>query len=213
INSSLNFGTTPCDSIPGGQLIHHYGSALSVCTSSNSATSAETREARAFFSCLAHDLKGQFNQWDNRGQSTDWPISSRNPSEWRARMTRHFITWNSGACSRKIFTREMLAAMPDATDYRAMSGKSKMGSVRPDGKPTRTKIDLFPEYIRHLPQEKRAVWEVAGGALRSGGLQKAFIERLAPGLERRFGADYAKVAMYPVPILTRDIPGYRIYKH
>ncbi len=111
------------------------------------------------------------------------------------------------------FYAEMLAAMPDATDYRAMSGKSKMGSVRPDGKPTRTKIDLFPEYIRHLPQEKRAVWEVAGGALRSGGLQKAFIERLAPGLERRFGADYAKVAMYPVPILTRDIPGYRIYKH
>jgi len=45
------------------------------------------------------------------------------------------------------FYVEMLQAMPVAEDYRAMSGKSKMGSSRPDGKPTRAKIDLFPEYI------------------------------------------------------------------
>ena len=44
------------------------------------------------------------------------------------------------------FYTEMLLAMP---------GKSKMGSSRADGKPTRTKIDLFPEYIRHLPPTKR----------------------------------------------------------
>src|SRR5881397_2282390 len=53
------------------------------------------------------------------------------------------------------FYAEMLQAMPVAEDYRAMSGKSKMGSSRPDGKPTRAKIDLFPEYIRHLPPGKR----------------------------------------------------------
>src|SRR5216117_4552775 len=40
------------------------------------------------------------------------------------------------------FYAEMLEAMPVAEDYRAMSGKSKMGSSRPDGKPTRAKIDL-----------------------------------------------------------------------
>ena len=49
------------------------------------------------------------------------------------------------------FYAHMVEAMPVAEDYRAMSGKSKMGSSRSDGKPTRTKIDLFPEYIRHLP--------------------------------------------------------------
>src|SRR5438046_1614946 len=43
------------------------------------------------------------------------------------------------------FYAEMLRTMPDDNDYRPMSGKSKMGSTRPDGKPTRTKIDLFPE--------------------------------------------------------------------
>src|ERR1700682_4745239 len=58
------------------------------------------------------------------------------------------------------FYAEMLEAMPVADDYRAMSGKSKMGSSRADGKPTRTKIDLFPEYVRHLSPQKRSVWDV-----------------------------------------------------
>src|SRR6188768_502995 len=90
------------------------------------------------------------------------------------------------------FYARMLEAMPVAEDYRSMSGKSKMGSSRADGKPTRTKIDLFPEYIRHLPPQKRGVWDVAGRVLRSKELEKAFVQRLAPGLERRFGADFAK---------------------
>jgi hypothetical protein len=111
------------------------------------------------------------------------------------------------------FYVEMLQAMPMPEDYRAMSGKSKMGSSRPDGKPTRAKIDLFPEYIRHLPQTKRAVWDVAGRVLRSKEVGSAFVQRLAPGLKRRFGEDFPRVGMYPVPILTRDIPGYRIFKH
>src|SRR4030095_4189420 len=90
----------------------------------------------------------------------------------------------------------MLQAMPVANDYRAMSGKTKMSSSRPDGKPTRSKIDLFPEYLRHLAAEKRAIWDVVGRALRSKELKRVFMERLAPGLERRFGANFAKVRMY-----------------
>ena len=111
------------------------------------------------------------------------------------------------------FYAEMLEAMPIAEDYRAMSGKSKTGSSRPDGKPTRAKIDLFPEYIRHLPPKKRAVWGMTGRVLRSEELQSAFVQRLTPGLKGRFGENFASVNMYPVPILTRDIPGYRIFKH
>src|SRR6266403_2851888 len=111
------------------------------------------------------------------------------------------------------FYAEMLEAMPVTEDYRAMSGKSKVGSTRPDGKPTRTKIDLFPEYVRHLSPQKRSVWDVTGRVLRSKEVESAFVQRLAPGLKRRFGANFDKVQMYPVPILTRDIPGYRIFKH
>ena len=106
----------------------------------------------------------------------------------------------------------MLHALPVAADYRPMSGRSK-GSGRPDGAPTRVKIDLFPEYIRHLPADKRRLWRLVGGALCSRPVQAAFVERLAPGLEARFGADFAKIGFYPIPILTRDIPGYRITPH
>jgi hypothetical protein len=106
----------------------------------------------------------------------------------------------------------MLAAMPVAADYRAMSGRAK-GNDMADGTHTRVKLDLFPEYIRNLPPEKRALWDVVGQALCSRELKAALVRRLAPGLGRRFGADFAKVALYPVPILTRDIPGYRITPH
>src|SRR2546425_5224889 len=100
------------------------------------------------------------------------------------------------------FYTAMLQAMPVADDYRAMSGKSKAGSSRPDGKPTRAKIDLFPEYIRHLPPKKRVVWDAAGRALRSKELEAVFMQRLAPGLERRVGVGFAKGWIEPVPVLT-----------
>ncbi len=86
------------------------------------------------------------------------------------------------------FYAEMLEAMPVNEDYRAMSGKSKIG-------------------------KKREVWDLAGRVLRSKELNAAFVQRLAPGLKGRFGENFANVNMYPVAILTRDIPGYRIFKH
>jgi hypothetical protein len=106
----------------------------------------------------------------------------------------------------------MLAAMPEASDYRPMHGRSK-GHDLADGTHTRVKIDLFPEYIRHLPPDKRAVWGIVGRTLCSEAVRGALVRRLAPALARRFGPDYAKVGMYPVPVLTRDIKGYRITPH
>jgi hypothetical protein len=104
---------------------------------------------------------------------------------------------------------QMLALMPQAADYRPMHGRSKVT----DGTPTRVKIDLFPEYIRNLPPQKRALWDLVGRALCSDQVKQAFIRRLAPGLSRRFGNGFAKTGMYPIPILTRDIPGYLITPH
>jgi hypothetical protein len=106
----------------------------------------------------------------------------------------------------------MLANMPEAQDYRPMHGRSK-GHDLADGTHTRVKIDLFPEYIRHLPPQQRAVWDIVGRALCSPQVRDAFIRRLAPALERRFGSGYANTGMYPIPILTRDIPGYLITPH
>jgi hypothetical protein len=116
----------------------------------------------------------------------------------------------------KVFPEDvyasMLAYMPESADYRPMHGRSK-GHDLEDGTHTRVKIDLFPEYIRHLPPEKRAVWDVVGRALCSREVKQAFMRRLAPALERRFGAAHARTGMYPIPVLTRDIPGYLITPH
>ena len=133
-----------------------------------------------------------------RAQAGDWPF-------YHLRFDRVFPD---------DFYAAMLEAMPAGDGgYRGLSGKAKVRNVTAEGKPTRTKIDLFPEYVRHLPPKKRAVWDATGRVLRSRELQSAFVQRLAPGLKGRFGENFAKVNMYPVPILTRDIPGYRIFKH
>ncbi len=107
---------------------------------------------------------------------------------------------------------QILRLMPESRDYRPMHGRSK-GHDLADGTHTRVKIDLFPEYVRNLPGEKRALWDIVGRALCSKQVKEAFIRRLAPGLSKRFGKDFAKVGMYPIPILTRDIPGYLIPPH
>ena len=104
---------------------------------------------------------------------------------------------------------QILRLMPESADYRSMHGQSKVK----EGTQTRVKIDLFPEYIRNLPAEKRALWDVVGRALCAEPVKQAFIRRLAPGLSKRFGKDFARVGMYPIPILTRDIPGYMITPH
>jgi len=110
-----------------------------------------------------------------------------------------------------IYAR-MIEAMPATGDYRALPGRNNV-NFREDGAATRVKIDLFSEYIRHLPPKKLAVWDVVGRALCSPEVQAAFVRRLAPGLERRFGRNYAAVGLYPIPILIRDIPGYSIPPH
>ena len=106
----------------------------------------------------------------------------------------------------------MRLGMPATSDYRSMSGRSRCHRA-PDGTPTRIKLDLFPEYIRHLPQAKRETWDLTGRALCAPAVKEALVRRLAPALRRRFGTGFAKVGMYPIPILTRDFPGYRITPH
>jgi hypothetical protein len=107
---------------------------------------------------------------------------------------------------------DMVEQMPSSSDYRPLPGRNK-GNIREDGTATRVKIDLFPEYTRHLPEPKRTLWDRVGRALCSSEVQAAFMRRLSPGLERRFGSNFAETGMYPIPVLTRDIPGYRITPH
>jgi hypothetical protein len=108
--------------------------------------------------------------------------------------------------------RQLIETMPDAADYRPMSGRSRYSNTA-GATPTRVKIDLFPEHIRHLPPARREVWDRVGRALCTSVLRQAFVRRLAPGLECRFGPDYAKERLFPIPVLTRDIARYHIAPH
>ncbi|HET9580133.1 MAG TPA: hypothetical protein VFP44_20050 [Usitatibacter sp.] len=106
----------------------------------------------------------------------------------------------------------MVGALPSPRAYRPMSGRAREAR-RADGQPTRTKVHLLPEFIRHLPPAQREVWEPVGRALCSDAVREAFARRLYPGLEKRFGAGCGRVRMYPIPMLTRDVTGYRIGIH
>jgi hypothetical protein len=117
----------------------------------------------------------------------------------------------SGVFPEDVYA-SMVEAMPVPQDYRQMSGRTKYTRTSGGGG-TRTKIDLFPEYIRHLPRAKKPVWDLVGRALCSDELREAFRRRLAHGLEKRFGERYREVGMYAIPILTRDVPGYKIGIH
>jgi hypothetical protein len=116
----------------------------------------------------------------------------------------------------RVFPDDIYAAMirdmPVAGDYRALPGRDNV-NILEDGSATRVKIDLFPEYIRGMPRQKRELWTMVGRALCSAEVKQAFMRRLAPGLERRFGAGHAEVGMFPIPILTRDVPKYKITPH
>ncbi|MFG1419074.1 hypothetical protein V5F38_15610 [Xanthobacter sp. V0B-10] len=115
-----------------------------------------------------------------------------------------------------IFPQElygaMRAAMPEGSDYRALKGRNNV-NIMADGSATRVKIDLYPEYIRHLPSEKRSVWALVGEALCADEVKEAFKRRLEPGLSRRFGPQYMETGLFPVPMLTRDVAGYEIPPH
>jgi hypothetical protein len=108
--------------------------------------------------------------------------------------------------------QRMMGSMPVSSDYRALPGRNN-ANINADGQSTRIKVDLFREYIRHFAAEKRDLWRQVGDALCSPEVEAAFVRRLAPAMEKRFGSSYRNVGLYPIPILTRDVNGYRIPEH
>ena len=71
----------------------------------------------------------------------------------------------------------MIREMPQSTDYRALPGRDNV-NILEDGSATRIKIDLFPEYIRNLPPQKRELWDIVGRALCSDEVKAAFIRQI-----------------------------------
>jgi hypothetical protein len=104
----------------------------------------------------------------------------------------------------------LLDAMPDRRFYHELSHRDAM---RTDGSSTRLRLYLYPELLWRLPARQRRVWMPIARALCSRKLQEAFKRKFRTVLEQRFGKPAERIGLYPVPILLRDQPGYRIGIH
>jgi hypothetical protein len=104
----------------------------------------------------------------------------------------------------------LLDNLPDTGSYRELTHRDAM---RPDGRSARRKFYLLPEHIMLLPRGPRAFWGEVSRALRADALQDAFKRKFRVALERRFGRGIDRLSFYPVPMLIRDFPGYRIGIH
>jgi hypothetical protein len=106
--------------------------------------------------------------------------------------------------------KALLAAMPDRSLYHDLKHHD---AVRKDGSSTRLRMYLYPELLRGMPEEQRRVWLPIARALCSKELELAFKQKFRGALEERFRKPAEKIGMYPIPILLRDQPGYRIGIH
>lgn len=106
--------------------------------------------------------------------------------------------------------KQLLAALPDRGFYHELMHQD---AVRKDGTSTRLRMYLFPELLGALRDEQRRAWLPVAEALCSRALEQAFKRKFRRSLEERFGKPAERIGLYPIPILLRDQPGYRIGIH
>lgn len=111
--------------------------------------------------------------------------------------------------SPDVYAR-LLASMPARDRFHDLRHKDAM---RADGSSARLRMYLYPEQLWRLPAEQRALWTAVSRTLRSRALQDAFKRKFRQSLETRFGRSIDQLDFYPIPILVRDQPGYRIGIH
>jgi hypothetical protein len=108
------------------------------------------------------------------------------------------------------FYREIQAQFPDIGAFHPLYHHD---AVRPDGTSTRQRLYLYPESLWRLPRAQRAIWRRIAAALCAPELELAFKRKFRAALEDRFQQPAEGIPVYPVPILVRDLPGYKIGIH
>jgi hypothetical protein len=108
------------------------------------------------------------------------------------------------------FYRQMLDALPAREKFHQLFHKD---ALRNDGSSTRLRLYLYRENLWRLPQAQRRVWGKVVAALSAPELELAFKRKFRAALEDRFQMPAEKVPLYPIPIVVRDQPGYRISIH
>jgi hypothetical protein len=108
------------------------------------------------------------------------------------------------------FYRAMLATFPDAAAFHPLHHRD---ALRADGTSTRRRLYLYPENLLRLPAAQRRIWAQVAAVLCAPDLQRALKRKFRAALEDRFQQAAERIPLYPVPILVRDLPGYRIGIH
>ncbi len=108
------------------------------------------------------------------------------------------------------FYGAMLDSFPDPAAFHPLHHHD---ALRPDGSSTRQRLYLYPESLWRLTATQRRIWRRVAAALCAPGLEQAFKRKFCAALEERFQKQAEQIQLYPVPILVRDLPGYRIGIH
>jgi len=104
--------------------------------------------------------------------------------------------------------RELLARLPgddvlDPIDH--------PDAIAEDGRTTRYLLDLTPASLARLKPEDQPFWDAMIAVFTAPEITAAIVEKYEPALRARFGN--SKPELVAVPILYRDLPGYRIGIH
>jgi len=108
------------------------------------------------------------------------------------------------------FYQQLLAHLPDTSFFHELRHRD---AIRPDGSSTRLRLYLYPEGLWRLPTAVRERWLPLARLLSSRELQDVFKRKFQRALEARFGRPIDQLSFFPVPIIVRDLPGYRIGIH
>ena len=108
------------------------------------------------------------------------------------------------------FYRRLRAALPATDRYRELKHEHAMMA---DGHSTRRKFYLYPEHLWFLPAANRAVLREVARLMMAPETRAAFKQKFRAAIERRFGCSIDRLDFHPVPILVRDLGGYKIGIH
>ena len=106
------------------------------------------------------------------------------------------------------FFHELVQRLPADSAYDFIEHPD---AVLPDGTRTRKLLDLGTHTLARIDASNRPFWRAVLEMVTSEALQQAILDKFAPRIRERFGAH--RPPLVTVPILYRDLPGYRISVH
>ncbi|QDV27079.1 hypothetical protein [Aureliella helgolandensis] len=122
----------------------------------------------------------------------------------------HFLV--HGFLPQEVYN-ELICSFPAPEEYEAFGYEKHQA---PNGSSNRFRYQFSNRYLAKLPPVKRKLWFTIRSVLGSHDFKQTVFEKLAPGLELRYGAELAgrgDLAGYALPELFRETEGYSIKPH